>query len=533
MTYGDGDGNAKPLTSIDVAAHAMTHGLQRAQRVVEPDVAARVELLRHAHAVVRQEHDAVAHARVVREPHQLLHQPLPAVVGRVGLARDDDLDRMRRVEQQLPQPVAVAQHQRQPLVRGDAAGEADGQDVRVEDAVDPAQFGGARAAPAPGGVEAAADLGDELAAQIPAQVPDLLVADAGHRVPPAGRAGLRGGLVGHRAAGQHLVGAALADLARAEPEHLGGDPGRGVDPVGDGGDRDLGGVEARPEPGEHLPADRPVQGGDAVGALGEPEAHHRHVEQLRFAAGVGLGAERQDLLDGDAGQFALGAEVAGDERPVETVYAGGHRGVGGEDGPGPDHFQGGLEVESGGDEFADALQTEEAGVALVGVEHLRFRGAGQPAPGAYGTHPADAEQHLLEEAVVAAAAVEPVGDIAFAGGVLLDVRVEKEQRHPADPGEPDARVQRASAGQCEDDPGGGAVGLADQVEREFVGVENGIVLLLPALAREGLAEVAVPVQQPDADERDAEVAGGLEVVAGQDAEAAAVLGQGGGDTEFG
>ncbi|MFM9366664.1 M4 family metallopeptidase [Streptomyces sp. Da 82-17] len=27
MTYGDGDGNAKPLTSIDVAAHEMTHGL--------------------------------------------------------------------------------------------------------------------------------------------------------------------------------------------------------------------------------------------------------------------------------------------------------------------------------------------------------------------------------------------------------------------------------------------------------------------------------------------------------------------------
>lgn len=94
-------------------------------------------------------------------------------------------------------------------------------------------------------------------------------------------------------------------------------------------------------------------------------------------------------------------------------------------------------------------------------------------------------------------------------------------------------MQRASAGQREDDPGRGAVGLTDQVEREFVGVEDGIVLLLPTLAREGLAEVAVPVEQPDADERDAEVAGGLEVVAGQDAEAAAVLGQGGGDTEFG
>ncbi|NEE27215.1 M4 family metallopeptidase, partial [Streptomyces sp. SID7982] len=27
MTYGDGSGNVKPLTSLDVAAHEMTHGL--------------------------------------------------------------------------------------------------------------------------------------------------------------------------------------------------------------------------------------------------------------------------------------------------------------------------------------------------------------------------------------------------------------------------------------------------------------------------------------------------------------------------
>ncbi len=115
--------------------------------------------------------------------------------------------------------------------------------------------------------------------------------------------------------------------------------------------------------------------------------------------------------------------------------------------------------------------------------------------------------------MVAAAAVQPVGDVALAGGVLLDVGVEEEERHPADPGQPDAGVQRAPARQGEDDAGRGPVGLADEVEREFVGVEDGIVLLLPAVAREGLPEVAVAVEESDADERDAEVAGGLEVVA--------------------
>ncbi|GAA2779686.1 hypothetical protein GCM10019017_25690 [Streptomyces showdoensis] len=135
--------------------------------------------------------------------------------------------------------------------------------------------------------------------------------------------------------------------------------------------------------------------------------------------------------------------------------------------------------------------------------------------------------------MLAAAAVEPVGDLAFAGGVLLDVGVEHEQRDPADLGHPQVGVQAAAAGQGEGDPGGVAVGLAQQGDGQLAGVEDGVVLLLPAVAGEGLAEVAVAVEQSDADERDAEVAGGLEVVAGEDAEAAGVLGQGGGDAELG
>lgn len=59
------------------------------------------------------------------------------------------------------------------------------------------------------------------------------------------------------------------------------------------------------------------------------------------------------------------------------------------------------------------------------------------------------------------------------------------------------------------------------------------MLLLPAVPGEGLAEVAVPVEQADTDERDPEVARRLEVVPGEDAEAAGVLRQGGGDAELG
>ena len=66
-----------------------------------------------------------------------------------------------------------------------------------------------------------------------------------------------------------------------------------------------------------------------------------------------------------------------------------------------------------------------------------------------------------------------------------------------------------------------------------MGVEVGVALLLPAVGVERLAEVAVPVEEADADERHAEVAGRLEVVAGEHAEAAGVLGERLGDAELG
>ena len=60
-----------------------------------------------------------------------------------------------------------------------------------------------------------------------------------------------------------------------------------------------------------------------------------------------------------------------------------------------------------------------------------------------------------------------------------------------------------------------------------------VALLLPAVARQRLPEVAGAVEQADADDRHAEVAGRLEVVAGEDAQAAGVLRQRGGDAVLG
>jgi starch phosphorylase len=102
------------------------------------------------------------------------------------------------------------------------------------------------------------------------------------------------------------------------------------------------------------------------------------------------------------------------------------------------------------------------------------------------------------------------------------VRVEQEQAHPPDLDAPHLRVH-GDAGQLDRDPDGVAVGPGGEPHRQHLGVEGRVVLLLQAARREGLAEVAGAVEEPDGRERHAEVAGGLQVVAGQDAQPAGVL----------
>ena len=172
-------------------------------------------------------------------------------------------------------------------------------------------------------------------------------------------------------------------------------------------------------------------------------------------------------------------------------------------------------------------------MALVGVEHLGRGGAGELAVGADRPHAADAEQHLLLEPVLGAAAVEPVGDLALGGVVVLDVGVEQQQRHPADLRLPDLGAQRAVAGEADRDPQRRAVGRRAAARAAArAGRSAGSARAASRRRDSDWREVAGPVEQADADDRHAEVAGRLEVVAGEDAETAGVLRQHLGDAEL-
>ena len=98
--------------------------------------------------------------------------------------------------------------------------------------------------------------------------------------------------------------------------------------------------------------------------------------------------------------------------------------MGGEDGSGAHHLQCLAEGEAVTDQVADPLESEESGVAFVGVVHLGQRCAGQLTERLDGAHPADAEQDLLQQPMLPAAAVQSIGDRPQRLFVLGNVGVE-------------------------------------------------------------------------------------------------------------
>ena len=107
------------------------------------------------------------------------------------------------------------------------------------------------------------------------------------------------------------------------------------------------------------------------------------------------------------------------------------------------------------------------------------------------------------------------------GELAGDVRVEQVQLEPADRDAPDLRLDGA-ARVLDADRQRPAAGLAHQLDRHVEQIVLGVVLLLPAVDVQILAEVALLVHQADADERNAEIRGALEMIARENAQAARV-----------
>ena len=167
-------------------------------------------------------------------------------------------------------------------------------------------------------------------------------------------------------------------------------------------------------------------------------------------------------------------------------------------------------------QHAGALQGHKGGVAFVHVAEGR-----RDAQGGQGAHAADAQDDLLLQAHFRIAAVELVGDVLVVVLIGGDVGVEQIERNAPHLHLPDLRVDVA-ARKIHADAERLAVRVRLRLHRHVIEIVVGVALLLPAVGVERLAEVALLIQQAHADERDAQIAGRFEMVAGENAQAAGV-----------
>ena len=302
------------------------------------------------------------------------------------------------------------------------------------------------------------------------------------------------------------------EMARQELDHRLTDPGRAVDAVRDRED---------PSVGDGLPGRvgrRRVELADGVGAGREAQAEGRHVELASVA--VRPQSEIEHALHGHATGVEHRARHAPDEVGVEALVARRHRGVDGERGVALDPVERVAECEPVPDELAGPLGQQECRVPLVQVPDGR-RHAERPQR----THATDAEDQLLVEPHLPAADVQDVRDGPVLDGVLAHVRVEQQHRDAADLRQPD-RDRQLATGQLQLHVERQAVRALDAGQRQPAEVVVGVRVFLMAVGVDRLAEVALAVQQADADERQRHVACRLHVIPGEDAQAAGVDAEG-------
>ena len=171
-------------------------------------------------------------------------------------------------------------------------------------------------------------------------------------------------------------------------------------------------------------------------------------------------------------------------------------------------------------------------MTLIAVVDIGPRMTGDLAVAAQCPDTTDTKDDLLRKTMLSATTIEPVGDVASLGVVVVAIGVEHQQRNTADRGHPDGGVNLPAEDLDTDFlrvPGG----VQQAGHGHFVGGQHRVALLLPAGSVQPLPEIPKPVEKTDSDEGQTEVGGRLQVVAGQDPQAPRILGKDLADAELG
>ncbi len=478
-------------------------GLHGVLRGVEPDVHAGDQLARQRQVVALHQHDAAGELRSPRELVDHLDEVLARQVVGVGLAGEDQQHRALGIVDQARQAFRIREQQGGPLVGGEAAGEADGEDIGLVGREMAGQALDDRLGHAVAPVLAhhpAPYLFQQGGFERLAQAPETVVRNFLDAVPVR--------LV------EQLVAPLAAEAHVVQVDPVAGQEGGDVDAVGDMAHGVFLGRDLGPDVGLHLRCHPAVDATHPIVETGPVQRQRRLVETTLVARAR---AQGQELVHADTELVGEIGEVGADQAMIEDIVPGRYRRVGGEHRGRRHRLQRLVELEAIAlDQFAAAFQHHERGMAFVDVPHR-----GGQAQGAQGPYPADAEDDLLLYPGDDVAPVELVGDGAVGLLVLRQVAVEEEHADVAGLGLPHLEHDPAP-GQGDEDVDLLAIVQPCRTDGQVTEIGRRVMGDLVAVAVDGLGEIALAVEHAHRHEGDAQVAGRLAVVPRQDAQAAGI-----------
>jgi hypothetical protein len=143
-----------------------------------------------------------------------------------------------------------------------------------------------------------------------------------------------------------------------------------------------------------------------------------------------------------------------------------------------------------------------------------------------GANAADTEKDFLLDAHVEVTAVELCGDGAVLRAISRKIGIEEIELNAADDGTPNAGSEFA-IGKLDAD-----LHIGNELDRENVEVVFFAGFLLPAGGIEVLPKISFLIEKADSDQRKAEIAGGFEMVAGENTKSPGKNGETFGDAEL-
>ena len=398
----------------------------------------------------------------------------------------------------------VGQNQIGALVGGKAARKTDGERIGTEHAFQLLQHL-ARFFAARGLLDgAAAHKFDHPRFQVEMSLPELAVVDVVDAFPDLGLAAAQM--------------PSRAEMAIVEAKHLRGQPGRDMDAVGNVSDGNRVFRFARESPVHMARETSPCREETAL-ARRESFRPSTVMQKRSSLSGFSRPSAMKAFL-GKTESLAQRSEVLFDQIGIEAIMAGGHGSVGGED-----HFPGNprhglLEADAlFFHALANRFQDRKSAVPFVQVKNTR--GDAKRFQSAQSTH---AQKQFLVHANAAIAAVQTRGHLAVFGGIAFHVRVEEKQIAAAHFHAPDFGVDRTMAGiNLHHDRS--AVFSDGRFHGKLVDIGLEVLFVLPAVAIETLAEISLAIKQAHADQRDAEIGGALDVIAGQNSKSSRIDGE--------